>query len=315
MIPYGAPAGWCVARVYQYTLLVASISGLLGALYMIVAHFRLSERRRAQEGQLVLFWLSVADFWHAASYAGISVALFASDASQPGCPSDVAVSAGSCALLGGIMEYFSVAAIFWTAALAVLVNEAIDCAKRGGVVVTTSRLVRHRWKVAHAICWLVPAVMVSVLAAIGAFGSTGDICWIKPEHRLGRFFGYFGLLLLLLALFGATYIRHRRRLAAMCANEPMLLAEEKREDYVGQRLFRLLLAFGVIGAVQFTNRLWNVFNGDESFFLGLVSNAISPLQGLADAIIWSHQPAKRRAARRPNATEAAPPRACNAAAY
>ena len=39
---------------------------------------------------------------------------------------------------------------------------------------------------------------------------------------------------------------------------------------------------------QLVNRLWNLIDGDPSFAIGLLSNAVSPLQGLADALIWSH---------------------------
>ena len=62
------------------------------------------------------------------------------------------------------------------------------------------------------------------------------------------------------------------------------------EDDITHRLSKLLVVFGAILAVQLINRIHDWVSSQPNDVLGAIENAVSPLQGFADAIVYAWSP-------------------------
>ena len=304
----------CVATLQSALLLVSSSLGVLGSAFIMLMSALMPRSVLQKAGAATLLWMSVSDFFLAMVYLVQTLVYFAR--LGPDCPAAAAdIGTNLCWALGMLNEYFTLTCIMWTTFLGLHMHWVL----RSGA----ERPAACHWPVVHAICWLVPAVIVYPLGVVGgAFGSADNSCWIKPEFQVARFGLYFVPMTLCIVCSCTVYWRTYRRvrwLNAHCHDQLLRssggnadlvngisgtssiqsegIAERSTlEDDLWKRFVSFLLAFGLILAVQLANRLndaiWpgHSLSTPGALVMSTAEVVVTPIQGLADGLIYARSP-------------------------
>ena len=295
------------------TLLVSSVCGILGAGVMVLT-MGLVEPTFTSEGTLYMaavFWLSMGDLVLAVAYlidslldprdavpGLVSVILSGRPWSLPamldgGCNS----SSTNCKVIGAVNQYSSGFSLVWMFVIAVGLFTSLRetpvnwQSTRGWTIVT------------HVVAWLLPALPVAVVGAIGGFGYAGNNCWIRDgSHFEWTWFAfYYGPEAAVTIFATSVYVRASLRTSHTLST--LSLAEDSRlsimRGTINRRLTRLTLVYIVFQSVKLTNRLYVFGRADNSASLGLLvlTNAVSPLKGLINAFVYGGSRHLRQRAR------------------
>jgi len=281
-------------------LMVGSIVGFFGSVYMIVAtgYFERALKASSNPSVHALFWVSVGDVMRCLSYFGDSV-LDPRDV-VPGLPDSASGrpwslpalldggcgSSSNCKAIGAVNQFTSVFSIVWMIVIdhtLISSSRGIMCAKRRGRLLL----------VGHLAAWTLSALTVVVIASLNGFGYSGNNCWIKqdPELTWAWFVFYYtpdaGEVLYSMAAYAFAWFRIRQ-VNDDTANQSHQLA--LLQDTLQVRIRRIIFVSVVFELLLFSNRLVAVINGHPYFPITILCNLIAPLKSVANAYIYRCNP-------------------------
>lgn len=241
-------------------VLTGSLLSLLGSAF-IIASWVLFSSLRASASFRVVVWLSVADL-------GSAVAVLVD-----------AVGAGStaaCTLAASLTQYFNVASLFWSSALAHVIYEAF----------VHGRILTNRQEVwQHALIWPGAFVLWLPPVAMDAFGSATIWCWIRgdPELIPLRLACYYIPLVIICAHNTAAYVLVSKRVNSLGPDEGA------DGGAIQARLRLYILVFIAVRTPSVLHRGYQLSGRADSGVgaaLQLVHAICSPTQGFWNALIF-----------------------------
>ena len=310
----GAPFDDVGMRGLKVVTILSALLSVAGSTFIMLT-WRLQRGTRRSLGMHIIFCLSLADF--------ASSLVFIIDGIAPTgvleaekCGGEGANSLpGLCMLLAALSQFTGLAAILWTACIAVGLH--LGVLRRSKLMTQEpARLRRYM----HAAVWGAAGVSLLIMSAVpNTLGPTGQWCWIRRDAMVwaGGTFYYLPLVAVFaysMGIYGLTRrtLLHLHREASNATSlggsggggghadnsaRGTATSASRGGALTGltSRLRGFLLVFGVIHACQLTNRLWDlVFPAHPSYFLYLLQSALGPLQGLGNAIAYGWSPLTRR---------------------
>mmetsp|Transcript_33332 Transcript_33332/g.107064 ORF Transcript_33332/g.107064 Transcript_33332/m.107064 type:complete len:397 (+) Transcript_33332:43-1233(+) len=294
--------------VYSLAIASASVSlcGSLFVLFTFHSIYGCCGRRRSQAGRapnatLILYWMSISD-------VGLDLFVIVDSAvvnHYDRSPSAATGACGGlCAFLGGANQFFSLAVVLWTGALAA--NMVVTVLRRpapGAPNAAAEKLVRS----SHLVAWGTSGTSVLLLWAVGGLGSAGLVCWISDAWLFARFLLFYLPLLMVLGFTAWTYSRLRTDLKLLLASaqpaagggggggggggssggssSEVLLA-------LSVRFARYVTVFALVWTFPILLRAWSAFARPPAW-LSACAAVFSPLQGLGNALIYGFTPSVR----------------------
>ena len=324
----GAPFDEGGMHSLKVVTIVSALFSMGGSAFIMLT-WQLQRGTRRSLGMHVIFCLSVADLLSSlvSIVDGLSPTGVLEAERCGSTPEEVMASLpGLCLVLASLSQFTGLAAILWTACIAVGLH--LGVLRRSKLVTQESDRLRCYM---HAWVWGTAAFSLIVMASVPrTLGPTGQWCWIRQEAMVwaGGLFFYCPLVIVF-AYSMTIYARTKHTLltlhreASTVASLGSVVGGGRdgsgleRTDMrsttrstggatspaagggaltgLTSRLRGFLLVFGVIHFCQFANRLWNVLvPGHPSYLLYLIQSALGPLQGLGNAVMYGWSPLTRR---------------------
>jgi hypothetical protein len=173
----------------------------------------------------------------------------------------------TCSMQAVLVQYFSVAALCWTACIAVNVYRV---------------MVRHEQDLGsvmiyfHSFSWGLPAVLTGINLAAHSFSSSEIWCWIDPDFRFLRLVSYF-VPVVVIGLFNlVTYLYVMRALV----DDPKLAA-------VQWRLWQYVAVYLVSHGIPLAARLQEYIDPSSlTYTYAWLLCIFTPLQGCFNALVY-----------------------------
>ena len=225
---------------------------------------RVSTERLLELYSGMLLWLSAADLVGALAYAGLSEA-----------NGDPRV----CVAQSLLIEFSDLASMLWTCAMAYELYKIV-VPKYGILRDPALRHTAYFWG-----CWLLPLLCVCVPLGFratdgphGLFGLTGGWCWLRGWPLRISYYGALVLAVLFcLSMYVVVLLRTRRQLRR--ARRPHARAALCRISAY-PAIFVLTNSFAIV------SRATEFVDGRQTYALLLLQAFFSPLQGLANALVY-----------------------------
>jgi len=260
----GDPLSTEEAEILTIIAHISSLLSLIGSSF-IISSFLIFRNLRKAHGVLI-FWLSVCDFFSSLAYFAIPVA----------------VDFSFCYAQGLIIQFFQIASFIWTSSIASALYLVLVRNKSFNIGID------HTYKYFHAFTWSFAAIDVGIAAAFNSFGSANfdepgtkpSWCWIKYDRNAEKFLLYF-LPFLVICLFNiVVYITVLKKI-----NNVVKSRELKGRAFHRMRLYLLVFMLCIgIGAI---NRFQNFISPKNPiFWLNILDATVSPLQGFLNCLVY-----------------------------
>mmetsp|Transcript_14604 Transcript_14604/g.17003 ORF Transcript_14604/g.17003 Transcript_14604/m.17003 type:complete len:309 (-) Transcript_14604:895-1821(-) len=240
-----------------FTFLFASLS-VVGS-FMIIFSYWYFHMLRTFPYKLIVF-LSIANLFSSIGY-------FFSEIGAEGIYDAECNETPGCIVSAIMTQFFDVANFFWTSIIAFNIYAVLVKGK--------GRAVEYWEKYYHMISWGLSGVLAVIVGASGGYGDAGIWCWIVESKMWLRFFCYY-LPLVIVMTFNIV----------VCLIVMRAVRDSSQEAMVNFRLRLYVFVFIFVRMWSIFDRLQNAFNDTPVFSLALLHSIFSPMQGIANALVY-----------------------------
>jgi hypothetical protein len=248
------------ASALGWCFLLLSPLSVLGSLFIIASYVQFDALQNPMFK--VIAWLSVADFFKSWCYVV--------DAYEN--PANECVENAACTLRGNLRNFFGLSTFLWSGAIALVVHRVVVRQEPPPAELSL-----------HGVCWGVPACGMLITSVLGACGDAGYKCWITRDHSVLRWLLYYIPLLCVWVAMTRFYVATHATL-------------QSASPHTAARAKVMYLYLGTFIFVRFWSVLdtaWQTLFDSDPFVLALLHCLASPLQGLANALVYGSSVAVR----------------------